>query len=104
MLECQLEASPFSMATEPLIRSPRTIFLWACYLATLFTIHTHSHPFIQLFAGDYPEGPQAFCNDPSSRSLAECLRSPTVRLRITTSREFLPNSNYSPSILVPTVW
>ncbi|CAI8036576.1 Sodium leak channel non-selective protein [Geodia barretti] len=73
-------------------------------LVLLFAIFMFASLGVQLFAGDYPEGPQAFCNDPSSRSLAECLRSPTVRLRITTSREFLPNSNYSPSILVPTVW
>ena len=58
----------------------------------------------QLFAGDYPEGPQAFCNNPATLSLVECLNGSMVRLRITTSREFLPNTNYSPSIMVPTVW
>lgn len=59
---------------------------------------------LQLFAGDYPQGPQAFCNDPSRRSLEGCLNNPMVRLRVSTSRELLPNPDYSPTIMVPTVW
>lgn len=59
---------------------------------------------LQLFAGDYPQGPQAFCNDPSQNNLVDCLNSSMVRLRVYTSRELLPNPDHNPTIVVPTVW
>ena len=58
----------------------------------------------QLFAGT-DENPLAFCNDPSVDSERECVGE--FRIRIETSREFLPlNDSTFPvtRILVPRVW